>query len=198
VDSDRAQLEQQLADPEVRRRIIEILEDTEYEPQAGFWSRAAPVLANLGALIVTALAFLIPSVQEQWDRFKARSVVDAYADIGRQLMDEQRYPEAAAAFEKAQELAENPPIELEESRLRAKTSAVLTDVTWRGANPSGLDEQAFVLLEHLESQRRADAPRAPTRWTTTAYTWSAKAATTRPRSCFKKRQRSILARAART
>jgi tetratricopeptide (TPR) repeat protein len=155
--SDRAQLEQQLADPEVRRRIIEILEDTQYEPQASFWNKAAPLLANLGALTVTALAFLIPSVQEQWDRWKARAVVDAYADIGRQLMNEQRFPEATAAFEKAQELAENPPIELEESRLRAKTSAVLSDVTWRGANPSGLDEQNFVLLEHLESQRRADA-----------------------------------------
>jgi tetratricopeptide (TPR) repeat protein len=158
VDSDRLQLEQQLDDPEIRRRIIEILEDTEYEPEeSGFWARAAPVLANLGALIVTALAFLIPSVQEQWDRFKARAVVDAYADIGRQLMDEQRFSEATSAFAKAQELSENPPIELEEQRLRAKTSTVLGDVTWRDANPTGLDEQNFVLLEHLESQRRASA-----------------------------------------
>jgi tetratricopeptide (TPR) repeat protein len=157
VDADRAQLEQQLADPEVRRRIIEILEDAESEPAAGFWSRAAPILANLGALIVTALAFLIPSLQEQWDRFKASSVVDAYADIGRQLLDEQRYSEAADAFAKAQELSDNPPIELEESRLRAKTSSVLTDLGWRDANPTGLDEQSFVLLEHLEAQRHADA-----------------------------------------
>jgi tetratricopeptide (TPR) repeat protein len=157
VDLDRAQWEQQLADPEVRRRIIELLEDAEYEPAGGFWRRAAPILANLGALIVTALAFLIPSVQEQWERFKARSVVDAYADIGRQLLDEQRYSEAADAFAKAQELSDNPPIELEESRLRAKTSSVLTDLGWRDANPSGLDEQNFVLLEHIQAQRNADA-----------------------------------------
>jgi tetratricopeptide (TPR) repeat protein len=161
VSRDRTELEEQLSDPEVRRRVIATLalelEDADDPPASSFWQRAGPWLANLGALLVTALAFLIPSLEEQWDRLKVRSVVSAYVDVGRQLLQEQRYGEAALAFDRAQELSDNPPIELELDRLRAKTSMVLSDLEWRGPNPAGLDERSFILLEHLETQRAVDS-----------------------------------------
>jgi tetratricopeptide (TPR) repeat protein len=148
---DRERIEGLLADPDARARLVDVLEELAIgRPRKRLWRRAVPILASIGAASATALAFLIPSLEDQWDRWKARSVVDAYAEVGCRLMDEQHFAEAAAAFEKAEELADNQRIDLEEQRLRAHTSEVLSDTSWRGANPSGLDEASFVILEQLE------------------------------------------------
>jgi tetratricopeptide (TPR) repeat protein len=160
---DREHLERLLADPDARARLLEVLQELESErPHKRIWRRAVPMLASIGAAAVTALAFLIPSLEDQWDRWKARSVVDAYATIGHKLMDEQRFAEAAGAFEKATELSDNQRIDLEEQRLRAHTSEVLSDTGWRAANPSGLDEQSFVILEQLEIDHADAKTRADT------------------------------------
>jgi tetratricopeptide (TPR) repeat protein len=163
VDFDREHLERLLSDPEARAQIVDILEQAELGTQPiSLFRRALPVLASLGAAAVTALAFLIPSLQEQWDRLKTQTVVDTYADIGSQLLREQSYAEAATVFAKAQELAESPRIDLEEGRLRASTGEVLSDLTWRGPNPSGLDESSFVVLERLERDHADARTRAQT------------------------------------
>lgn len=160
---DREHFEQLLSDPEARARMAELLEElSQGERPRRFWRRAMPALASLGAASVTALAFLIPSIEDQWDRWRARGVVEAYADVGHRLMDEQRYAEAAGAFEKAQELADNPRIELELARLRAQTSEVLEDTRWHGANPKGLEEQSFLMLEQLERDHADRKARAET------------------------------------
>lgn len=160
---DRENIERLLADPEARARLLDVFEELVIEqPRQRFWRRAVPILASLGAASATALAFLVPSLEDQWDRWKARSVVDAYAEVGHRLMDEQHFAEAATAFEKAEELADNQRIDIEEQRLRAHTSEVLGDTSWRGANPPGLDEASFVILEQLEKDHASASARADT------------------------------------
>ncbi len=49
-----------------------------------------PFLASLGGATVMILAFFIPSLQDQWDRYQSRKVIEEFVTLGDQLYDEGR------------------------------------------------------------------------------------------------------------
>ena len=83
----------------------------------------APIITSATSAVVLVLAFLLPGAQDQWDRRQSRKLIDAYAELGRQLMTEQRYVEAEQAFATAFELSENCQLDLEQKRLVAHVRA---------------------------------------------------------------------------
>lgn len=124
-------------------------------------SRAGSFVAGAASASVVLLAFLIPSLQDQWDRYEARRAVDAYVRVGRGLVDEGHFTAAEQAFDRALELAGNHRTDLLELKLQARVGRVNEDPTWLGKVPDDLTESDFLYL--LEMQRhRAPAERAAT------------------------------------
>lgn len=121
--------------------------------------RLWPVLAALGSALVMLLAFLVPSIQDQWDRYQARKVIEEYAGLGDRFMAEANYPMAEAAYEKGIELSEGKRLDIEVKRLRARVGRMNTVVNWGDSLPADLEEVDFQFLLHmpeLGSQERAD------------------------------------------
>lgn len=68
-------LAQLLDDPVVRARLSEVLHE-EFVSQGAtpsFWQRLGLLIASIGSALVMLLAFFIPSIQDQWDRYQLRS-----------------------------------------------------------------------------------------------------------------------------
>ena len=96
-----------------------------------------------GALIVL-LAFLIPSIQDQWNQFQSRRVLQRHVELGREFMREGKYKLAEESFAKAFELSENKRLDIDEERLKAKVQAVNADPDWGAKNLEGLEETEFL------------------------------------------------------
>lgn len=120
------------------------------------------LIASLSSVSITLLAFLIPSVEDQWDRWQAREVVERYDAIGQRLMREGRYAAAEATFGRAFELSENQRLDIEQERLRAKVHEVDVDPTWGAHNPEGLEEGDFLVLEQMQRGHGLAKERATT------------------------------------
>lgn len=124
------------------------------------WARLrqlAPIITSATSAVVLILAFLLPGAQDQWDRWQSRKVIDAYAEVGRQLMTEQRYVEAEQAFAKAFELSENRRLDLEQERLVAHIHRLLLEPSWGAPNPVDITESDFRSLIVLQA-RDGDTP----------------------------------------
>jgi Flp pilus assembly protein TadD len=151
-----------LEDPAFRARLAEVLAEELAAPPRSLWRRAQPFLAGLVSGAVTVLAFFLPSIQEQWDRYETRLVIDRYVEIGRGLMAEARYVQAEQAFSKALELSENRRIDVEEERLKARVERVNADPTWAAENPEGIEESDFLYLLAFQDAKSHAAERATT------------------------------------
>ncbi len=101
------------------------------------------------------LAFFVPSVQEQWDRYEARKVVQQYEEIGDDLFNEARYEMAEQSYAKAFALSEDKRLDIEVKRLSAKVSRISNDPAWGSKSPEDLHDIDFQLLLHLEKDRKA-------------------------------------------
>ena len=106
------------------------------------------VSASGGALMI--LAFFIPSLQDQWDRYQARKVIQQYAEVGDDLVLERNFKMAEEAYAKAYELSEGKRLDIEVKRLTAKVNRIYQDPEWGSNTPEGLDEIDFQLLLHLQ------------------------------------------------
>lgn len=87
-----ADLERLLADPRVRETIAAIAREEaapEEEPAPTRWQRFSAFVAGASSALVVVLAFLVPSVEEQWDRFQARRVVQKHVALGRAFVAEE-------------------------------------------------------------------------------------------------------------
>jgi len=116
-----------------------------------------PFLASLGGASVMVLAFFIPSIQDQWDRFQARQVIEQYEKLGSEFFDEERFEMAEEAYAKAFELSEQKRLDLEVKRLSAKINRIGSDPTWGSKPPEGLKDVDFQFLLHF--QKGADKVR---------------------------------------
>jgi tetratricopeptide (TPR) repeat protein len=101
---------------------------------------------------VTLLAFLIPSVQEQWDRLQQRGAIETYRDTAHELMKQSRFHAAEEAFARALELSTGPRLDIERERLVAKTAQVNSDPAWSGRIDDSVEENDFLLLETMQAQ----------------------------------------------
>jgi tetratricopeptide (TPR) repeat protein len=109
-----------------------------------------PVIVSLSGAVVMILAFFIPSIQDQWDRYEARSIVQQYVEIGNDFVKEGNYKLAEEAFAKAFALSEEKRLDIEVKRLSAKVNLIYEDPVWGSEPPEGLEEVDFELLLHLQ------------------------------------------------
>jgi Flp pilus assembly protein TadD len=119
------------------------------------WSRVRTFLAGASSAIVVLLAFLIPSLQDQWDRRQTRIAVDRYVAVGERLLKEGHYASAEQSFDRAVELAGYQRYDLIEKQIRARVMRIYEDPAWRGATPEEVNEADYIYL--IEAQN------APTR-----------------------------------
>jgi tetratricopeptide (TPR) repeat protein len=154
-------LRELLADPDVREQLVETLAaELEERRRPSPWRRVQPWLAGVASAAVTLLAFFLPSLQDQWDRWESRTVIQRYVALGREFMHEGRYQLAEETFAKAFELSENRRLDVEEERLAAKVARVNEDPEWGNGNPQGLEESDFLYLFQLQQGRGAADRRA--------------------------------------
>lgn len=120
-----------------------------------FVKKIWPFLASLSGATVMILAFFIPSIQDQWDRYQARKVIERYVELGNDFFEEERYSMAEEAYGKAFELSENKRLDIEVKRLNAKINRISEDPTWGSKPPQDLKEVDFQYLLHM--QRNLDS-----------------------------------------
>ena len=160
---DPAAIHEVLADPRIRAEIAEaVLEALEARRPPSPWRRLQPWAAGAASAAVTVLAFFLPSLQEQWDRWHARGVIERYVQMGKSFMEQERYGLAEEAFSKGFELSENQRIDIEELRLQARVEQVNADPEWGRANPRGLAETDFLYLLELQRAEHHVKDRAAT------------------------------------
>lgn len=115
------------------------------------WRRSKSFFAGLASGAVLVLAFLVPSVQEQWNLWRSGRVIDQYARIGRQLLDKGQFTAAERAFDKAVEMSEGRRLDLIEAQLEAHVQRVNENPEWRGAVPEDLSDGDFLYLLEMEA-----------------------------------------------
>ncbi len=99
------------------------------------------------------LAFFIPSIEDQWDRYQARQVIEQYDRLGNEFFDEEHYEMAEEAYAKAFELSESKRLDLEIKRLRARVNRIGSDPTWGNKPPEGLKDIDFQFLLQFQKGR---------------------------------------------
>ncbi|WP_395750756.1 tetratricopeptide repeat protein [Prosthecobacter sp.] len=119
-----------------------------------------PYLATLSSAAVMLLAFFIPSIQDQWDRYQSRKIIGQYVSLGDEFMDEDRYDMAETAYQKAFELSQQTRLEIEMKRLKARVHRMSLLVEWGAPPPEDLEEVDFQLLLHLQKGHENDRERA--------------------------------------
>jgi tetratricopeptide (TPR) repeat protein len=137
-------LDELLADPQLRKRLAQALQEDGAAPRDWWRDRARPFIAGLSSAAVVMLAFLVPSLQDLWDRFETRRAVDRYAEIGRALMTQHQFSAAEAAFDRALELAGTQRLELMALRIQAHVQRMEEDPEWPGTVPESLTESDFL------------------------------------------------------
>lgn len=128
----------------------------------GLWQRSQPFVAALSSAAVVLLAFLLPSIQEQWDRYRSGAAVERYEQIGRRLSEEGHHASAEQAFAKAFELAGSQRLDLMQAQLEARVLRVNEDPEWLGEIPGDVSESDFIYLLELETDPAGRAQRAAT------------------------------------
>lgn len=121
-----------------------------------------PFLVSLGGAVVMLLAFLIPSLQDQWDRFQSRKVIEQYVAIGDNLFDENHFTMAETAYQKAFELSAEQRLDIDVKRLNARVNRILENETWGSKPPDDLQEIDFQFLLHTERGQNEVADRVAT------------------------------------
>ncbi len=109
-----------------------------------------PVLVSLGGASVMILAFFIPSIQEQWDRYQSRKVIEQYEEIGNEFYTEEHYKMAEEAYARAFELSDQKRLDIEVKRLSARVHRINEDPAWGSNPPEDLQEADFQMLLHLQ------------------------------------------------
>jgi Flp pilus assembly protein TadD len=126
------------------------------------WQRARPFLAGASSAVVVLLAFLLPSLEDQWSAYKTQTAVDRYAEIGHALMRDGHYESAEQSFSRALELAGNQRLDLLEAETKARVMRVYEDPNWRGTISDDLHESDFVYLLEIEDASHHAKERAST------------------------------------
>lgn len=152
-----------LEDPEVRAGIERVIEETyAAEEKPSRWQRLSAFSGAVGSALIVLLAFLIPSIQDQWNQFRSRRVLQRHVELGREFMREGRYKLAEESFARAFELSESKRLDIDEERLKAKVQAVNVDPEWGAANPEGLEESDFLYLLQIQRDGNLSRERAAT------------------------------------
>lgn len=121
-----------------------------------------PFLVGMGSTIIMTLAFFIPSLQDQYDRYLSRKIINQYEMLGNDFYKEKRYDFAEQAYQKAFELSESKRLDLEIKRLDAKINRINMDSKWGAAPPDDIEDIDFQYLLHLQKGAEKQKERAAT------------------------------------
>lgn len=128
-----------------------------------YWSRNVyPFFAGLGSASVVMLAFFIPSIQDQWDRYQSRKVIEQYETLGDSFYTEEHYKFSEQAYSKAFELSENKRLDIEVKRLTAKVNRIYELPLWADSIPEDFEEIDFQYLLHLQTTKEKKQQRFET------------------------------------
>lgn len=116
--------------------------------------KAWPFLVSLGSASIMILAFFIPSIQDQWDRYQSRKVIEQYVQLGDTFFEEERFEMAEEAYQKAFTLSEEKRLDIEMKRLHAKISRVSEEANWGSRPPEDLKDVDFQFLLHLQTDKK--------------------------------------------
>lgn len=114
--------------------------------QQKLWS----FLAGMGSAMIMILAFFIPSLQDQWDRYQSRKIITQYEKLGNEFYNEDRYDMAEQAYQKAFELSDNKRLDIEIKRMNAKINRINMNPKWGTTPPEDLQEIDFQYVLHLQ------------------------------------------------
>jgi tetratricopeptide (TPR) repeat protein len=157
------QLARLLKHPRVKKVLAEIgSEETGEEESPGRWQRVSAFIAGASSALVVLLGFLVPSMEDQWDRFQSRRVIQRHVELARTFMAEGKYKLAEESFARAFEQSESKRLDIDEERLEAKVQVVNADPNWGVENPEGLEESEFLYLLQLQREPAQSAKRAAT------------------------------------
>ena len=109
-----------------------------------------PVIVSVASASMMILAFFIPSIQDQWDRYQARQVIKQYERLGNEFFDSEHFEMAEEAYAKAFELSEQKRLDLEIRRLNARVNRIGSDPTWGNKAPEDLADIDFQFLLHFQ------------------------------------------------
>ena len=121
-----------------------------------------PFITGFGSALVMILAFFIPSLQDQYDRFQSRKIINQYEILGDDFYKEERYDMAEQAYQKAFEFSDSKRLDLEIKRLEAKINRVNINPVWGGAVPEDLEEIDFQYVLHLQHGKENEKKRLVT------------------------------------
>jgi len=115
--------------------------------------------ASASAMLVT---FFIPSMQDQWDRYQSRQVIEQYVQLGDGFFAEEKFDMAEQAYDKAFELSNQSRLDIDFLRLRAKVNRMNLHADWGKSSTAGLRVIDFEMLLHLERQKGDKAQQVAT------------------------------------
>jgi tetratricopeptide (TPR) repeat protein len=151
AEARQALIDEILEDQAFRDRLVQTLvEEVETHGTRRWWRRIQAFLAGLSSGLVLLLAFLLPSIQDQWERRKSHVAIERYAELGRSLMQKDQYSSAEQAFTKALELSGDLRIDLLEEQMKARVARINEDPDWPGHIPEELTESDFQYLLELQ------------------------------------------------
>lgn len=119
-----------------------------------------PILVSTGSALVIGITYFIPSIQDQWDRYQSRQVIERYVQLGDEFSKEENYSMAQQAYTRAFELSEEKRLDIEIKRLRSKVNQIYVDLA-SGINvQDSLAEVDFQYVLHMldgnEQKERAE------------------------------------------
>jgi tetratricopeptide (TPR) repeat protein len=121
-----------------------------------------PVIVSGGSVFAMLVSFFIPSIQDQWDRFQSRKVVEKYVALGDDFFNEERYDMAEKAFEKAFDISEQKRLDIEIKRLRSKINRETMEPLWGAKPPDSIEEVDFQYVLHLQKKKNQSKDRIVT------------------------------------
>jgi len=93
---------------------------------------------------------LFRSLQDQWDRYEARKIVNQYEALGDEFLEDDQFQLAEEAYQKAFHFSDEKRLDIEMKRLQAKISRINLDPSWDSKPPDDLEDVDFQFLLHLQ------------------------------------------------
>ncbi len=122
--------------------------------------RIWPILVSSGSAVLIGITYFIPSIQDQWDRYQSRQIIERYVELGNDFSKEENYVMAQQAYSRAFELSEEKRLDIEIKRMRAKVNQIYVDLAYGVQPPDSLAEIDFQYLLHMLDQEKDKMERA--------------------------------------
>ena len=121
-----------------------------------------PILASVGSTITMLVVFFIPSIQDQWDRYQSRQIVQKYIRLGDDFFDDEHYDLAEQAYARAFELSEEKRLDAEIKRLSARVNRMGLESDWGAEPPEDIEDVDFQFLLQFQKDKEFDNQRIST------------------------------------